>query len=1115
LLDRQRFSAVVLDYHLPDGDAWPVVEAAEGMRPRIPVILVTGHGNELIASQALQRGVASYVKKSGSFWELLPNSLARITDMVEAAERLRASEERFRLMVESVKEHAMFMLDPSGCVTTWNEGAERLKGYTAQEILGKHFSIFYPDEVCAEGKPQRELAVATATGRVEDEGWRLRKGGKRFFANVVISAIRDEGGQLQGFVKVTRDITQRREDAQKLQQISSLLTCILESASEISVISTDPDLNITVFNKGAEHLLGFRFEETVGRATPALFHDADEIRARGEELSLQLGYPVAGGAVFTEPSTLRQAREWTYIRKDGTRVRVSLVVTVMRNPDGGILGYLGIAHDITRQAQYEASLREATSEAKKANGAKSEFLANMSHEIRTPLNAVIGLGYLLEQTTLTEDQGQYVAKIQFAGRSLLSVIDNVLDLSKIEAGQMVLEDESFDLPVMVREVISMLTPQATGKGIELLVVPLSGLTRAVRGDATRLRQILVNLMSNSIKFTGSGQVELKILCTEQDSDRIRLRGEVKDTGIGIEAAALERLFMPFSQADASTTRRYGGTGLGLSISRRCVELMGGKIGVTSTVAVGSTFWFEIPLRKAAAIDKRGAHAEGFRLLVADSNADALDGFGTMVRALGWRTQMVATGARLLEVMQSTPPDAWPDAIILDLHLLAADEVKLIGRLQSECTQADLPPVIIVAGQVESYAQCQPSMRTTDGFLVRPVTSSALFNAINSAVWRHHDTYDRKGHSTSADGMHTQWLAAVRVLVVDDSSINLEVAQRILERQGAIVATCSDGRAAVEYVRANHPSIDLVLMDVQMPILDGNEATRRIRDELELRSMPIVALSAGALVGERQRSIEAGMNDFVSKPFDPLVLIRKVRSIVERARGSPIPLGLVGQRAAPAADRLRIPSIDAAIVQQMFGDDESVFESLLLRLLRDNADLALPSLPVDDETSRTQFQARLHQLKGSAGMIGASEVSRLAAAAETALRQNRPAEALERRLGQLAAALTALREEAELIARRKEPRASAALEAVIRPDIGAAEIDALCLLLESQNLEAVDRFNALSQSMRETMAPERFERLHAAIDQLDFALAADFLRDAPLDRGSPQSAGTIPNCRAMN
>src|SRR3984957_19967163 len=284
------------------------------------------------------------------------------------------------------------------------------------------------------------------------------------------------------------------------------------------------------------------------------------------------------------------------------------------------------------------------------------------------------------------------------------------------------------------------------------------------------------------------------------------------------------------------------------------------------------------------------------------------------------------------------------------------------------------------------------MRSADALLVRPVTSSALFNAINAAVWRRYDGRERLLQTTNFD-RHAQWLANVRVLVVDDSDINLEVARRILEKQGAVVACCSDGEAAVRYVRAHHQQLDVVLMDVQMPILDGNAATRQIRQETNLKALPIVALTAGALVGERQRSLESGMNDFISKPFDPQALIRKVRRLVEQVRGEPIAMVILDtEPTRHASDGLIMSSIDAGVVQQMFGDDLPMFKSLLARMLREFSDLALPiEVSSDDQISRSDIKARAHKLKGSAGMIGATKVMRLAGAAEVALEERRPAD----------------------------------------------------------------------------------------------------------------------------
>jgi len=1139
---------------------------------------------------------------------------------------VEANEKRFRLMVDSVKDYAIFMLDAGGHVAGWNAGAQRIKGYDEHEIVGRHFSTFYTEDDIATGKTVRALKEATAKGRFEDEGWRVRKDGSRFIANVVITALRDDDGQLLGFVKVTRDITaqkqaerelrtsearyrllvedqsemislvqrdgelsfvnqayagvlglaaervvgtslydhippsehdavrrsflevcesaaaasmdswliaangerrwiawrhravidqrgvisgihsvgrditERREGEQKLQEITALMASVLDSASEVAIISADPQLNITVFNKGAERLLGYSRDEIVGHANPALFHDPEEIRARAEELSAQVGYRIAEGAVFIEPSILGQPREWTYIRKDGTRVAVSLVVTAMHSPEGRNFGYVGIAHDITRQAQYEQSLRLAMDHADRANKAKSEFLANMSHEIRTPLNAVIGLGYLLGQTPLNADQRRFVAKIEFAGRSLLSVVNNVLDLSKIEAGEMLLEEERFDLPELLTDIGQMLLPQVSAKGVELMAQVAPSLPRWVKGDAARLRQILTNLVNNAIKFTAEGCVTVEAWCTELDASRIRLRCEVRDTGIGIDPIVMEGLFTPFTQADASTTRRFGGTGLGLSIARRFVDLMGGEIGVTSTVAVGSTFWFEIPLELAAAV---GAPANdtslpSLRILVADAAGDAREGLGAMIRALGWLPEITASAEELQMGLTAHCAGQSIDVLVLDLGL--------IGRVTTELAGGLMPPIIVVADAVQVPLHDAAGLRPEDLILVRPVTNSALFNAINAAVWRQSGGRERLLQTTNLEELLAQWLSGVRVLVVDDSDINLEVARRILEDQGAMVATCSDGSAAVDYVREH--GFDVVLMDVQMPVLDGNQAAQRIREDLKLEKLPIIALTAGALLGERQQALVAGMNDVISKPFDPLTLIRKIRHQVEQARGEPIKVVLIDRPTVTSPHGLLMASIDSSVAQQMFGQDLPLFKTVLVRILREFADLALPiSVASLDPMARAALLARVHKLKGSAGTLGATRVMHLAGAAENTMRHNRPAADVERALRQLAAALTLLREEAVPLLNHQPPvGVDPAADATVSSSDAQIVLEELYSLLQSRDLAAVERVAAHASSLSTLLGAPAFTRVREAIDSLDFDRGATLVREVMRDH-KQQIAGT--------
>jgi PAS domain S-box-containing protein len=1009
-----------------------------------------------------------------------------ITEITESKHKLATLVRENEGLLNTLHQHALVSVaDRHGRITDVNTAFCTISGYTRDELLGNdhrivssgtHPQAFWQGlwQHLNYGKPWRGEICNRA------------KNGDMFWMDSIIAPVLGEDGRIEKYISIRFDITAHKGAERRMIESETFLQRV-EQVSGVGGFMID-------LTSGAQRWTHqcFRIHDLEDGCAPTMelldtFLSA-ESRERCHESARAVGE--AGKGYDIEMPIVTATGRSLWIRAAGEVER-----------DNGIPArVVGAIQDITERRVMDQQLREATAVAERANKAKSEFLANMSHEIRTPLNAVIGLGYLLEQTTLNEDQHQFLTKIQFAGRSLLSVINNVLDLSKIEAGEMALEDEPFDLLDLIQDIGQMLALQATTKGIELVVAPASTLPRMVQGDGLRLRQILTNLLNNSIKFTEAGRVELKVFCTEQGAERIRVRCEVTDTGIGIEPAALERLFTPFTQADASTTRRFGGTGLGLSIARRFVELMGGEIGVTSNFKVGSTFWIEIPLRIAHGVAGTlgGNRALGLQVLIAGPHGDAPQGLSVMVRALGWSPQTVRTSEQLLELVSSSQQETWPDVLILELepHQHEASAQQLIARLERECAHGDLPPVIVVADTAQSYILHAASMRATDALLVRPVTSSALFNAINAAVWRRYDGRERLLQTTNFDDRHAQWLANVRVLVVDDSDINLEVARRILEKQGALVACCPDGEAAVGYVRAHHEQLDIVLMDVQMPILDGNAATRQIRKEINLKTLPIVALTAGALVGERQRSLESGMNDFISKPFDPLTLIRKVRYLVEQARGEPIAMVILDSKPAQHTDRGPLmSSIDAGVVQQMFGDDLPLFESLLVRLLRDYADLALPILVLpDDDTARNELKLRTHKLKGSAGMIGATNVARFAGAAETALQHARPVDGI---LSKLAAALITLREEAQPLLERQSGRAvKTGTTRNDHPNINHADLEELCTLVESQNLAALDKFTALSPLLIEVLDAACYERLSDALGNLDFRLGIELLRGVP-------------------
>ena len=862
------------------------------------------------------------------------------------AEDLRRTNERFELAAAAAG-LGVWTWDLMTGEAEWDARSFAVFGRSPSDTAAEVWvsSVVDDDRV----RRDREVAEAVAGTRPFDLDFRINVpgGGVRHVkSNARIE--RDAAGNALRMIGVHMDVTERRNAEIALRETSSLLTTVLASASEVAIIAMDPSLLVTVFNEGAERLLGYTSEEIVGHATTALLHDHAEMGARRDELSAALGRPITGGAIFTEPTTLGQAREWTYVRKDGSRVPVSLVCTEMRDAGGKLFGYLGMAHDVTAQREAEQSLRHAVHKAKSANRAKSQFLANMSHEIRTPMNAVIGLSYLLERTNLDAEQASFLGKIRIASKSLLAIINDILDLSKIEASELSIEHAPVDLTKLLGELRGLMSMQAEAKGIGFVVELDDGLP-TVEGDAVRVNQVLTNLATNAIKFTNNGNVTLRVSTVAAAANAVRLRFAVEDSGIGISAEALPRLFSPFVQADQSTTRRFGGTGLGLSIVKQLVTLMGGEIGVTSTPGVGSVFWFELDFTLSA------------------RQASALHG--------------------------------------------PRESVQRGPRLQG-----------------------------------------------------------------------------VRVLVADDSDINLEVARRILEWEGAIVTLASDGQQAVDKLLEAPGGYDVVLLDVQMPVLDGHDATRRIRQGLGLVDLPIIALTAGTLTSEAALAKEAGMSDFVGKPFEPSALVRCIRKLVR--------VGDVHELSVPPRPRSIVPAdwpqLDGIDAQDAYSRlrDRDLFLEMLRLLLDADGFIELRDAANGTATgSGSALAARLHTLKGAAGTLGAKELWECAGLAETACRAGDAAGARALTL-RAVEQLQLLRHQAAVVLLDVEEVAEH--ESEDDAVLDEATLVELIGLLRSSNLAASERFDEIARPLRARLGAKAYGAVKRQIDELAFADAATTL-----------------------
>ena len=497
----------------------------------------------------------------------------------------------YGLLVESVQDYAIFALDPDGYILSWNAGAKRLKGYTRQEIIGRHFSIFYPPEDIARGKTKWELEIAAREGRFEDEGWRVRKDGTQFWANVVITALRAPDGELVGFAKITRDLTERRDAEEELRQSEERFRLIVQTVKDYAIFMLDPQGNVATWNEGARRIKGYNADEIIGRHFSTFYPHAD----------LERGKPAWELEVAARDGRFED--EGWRIRKDGTQFWANVIITALFNK-GKLIGFAKVTRDLTeRKASEERAVRDASrlAAAEAASRTKSEFLATMSHELRTPLNAIGGYAELIDMGVagaINEEQRSYLMRIRNSQQHLLAIINDLLNYSRSEAGQITYEMGEVSLHEVVDTALPMMTPQAQSKHLAVAHGPCTPAATAW-ADQQKVEQIVLNLLSNAVKFTPEGG-QITISCA-QGEDRGTIT--VSDNGPGIPADKVEAIFEPFVQLGRTLTSQQQGTGLGLAISRDLARAMNGDLAVENTPGGGATFTLTLPRAETMAAQR--------------------------------------------------------------------------------------------------------------------------------------------------------------------------------------------------------------------------------------------------------------------------------------------------------------------------------------------------------------------------------------------------------------------------------------------------------------------------------------------------------------------------------
>jgi PAS domain S-box-containing protein len=667
----------------------------------------------------------------------------------ERKEELRQSEERFKLLVESVRDYAIFMLDPSGHILTWNAGAERFKGYRADEIIGQHFSRFYPPEALARGLPEHELQAASETGAFEDEGWRVRKDGSLFWANVVITAMRDAQGELVGFAKVTRDLTQRRAHEEDLRRSEERFRLLVEGVTEYAIFMLDPNGRVSTWNSGAQRIKGYTAADIIGQHF-SIFYPEDVRQSGWPEHELQVAAEV-GRFIDTG---------WR-LRKDGTTFWANVTITALRDDTGQLLGYAKLTRDLTEAKRVEAletanqqrdelldAERNARMAAQRATRLKDEFLATLSHELRTPLSAILGWTQLLlrgEASKGPDEQKRAIEVIDRNARAQVKLIDDLLDLSRIMTGKLRLDLHQVSFAGVVEAAVDSAKPSADVKGIRLKAILGSSSQDIVSADSARLQQVVWNLLTNAIKFTPKGG-QVQVLLQRVNS---HLELSVSDTGIGIPANYLPHVFDRFSQKDSSTTRTFGGLGLGLAICKQLVELHGGTIRAASQgEGKGATFLVQLPL-SIVQLEAQSAprihptaetqpgemmllpRLEGVHVFAVDDEPDARDLLRTVLEDQGATVTSFASAEDALAALKTTKPTV----LVCDVGMPKMDGYQLIRTLRAAESRRERIPALALTAFARAEDRKRSLVAGYQAHLAKPFDVGELILVVADLVGR--------------------------------------------------------------------------------------------------------------------------------------------------------------------------------------------------------------------------------------------------------------------------------------------------------------------------------------------------------------------------------------------
>jgi two-component system, sensor histidine kinase and response regulator len=950
---------------------------------------------QLVASISLARLRA---EKATSELKLYQTQLENLVEM--RAGELKISEERTRLILDSAGD-GIIGVDSKGRMTFANSAAERMLGFGEGELIGQpihgliHHSRAdgspYPAEEC----PMRAAFTDGEVHRVDDEMlW--RKDGTGFQAGYTANPIRREG-QVIGAVIVFDDITERKQAEERVRNSEQRLAQIIDFLPDPTWVINNDGVVVT-WNRAIEVLTGIPAKDIVGKGNyeyALAFYDErrpvliDLVKDWRPEYEKRYQFVKKEGNILASESYHPHLGDGG-IYLHGT---AGLLCDAAGKPAGAIEAL----RDMTDRRQLEEKLRQAQEAAEAASKAKGDFLANMSHEIRTPINAVLGMTHLALKTDLSPKQSDYLHKIQTSGTSLLGIINDILDFSKIEAGKLEMEAVAFNLDEVLDNLANLIAVKAHEKeGLEVLFSTGPGVPRALVGDRLRLGQVLTNLANNAVKFTQRGEILVSSELVHAGEKTVEVKFAVRDTGIGLTEEQQARLFTSFSQADTSTTRKFGGTGLGLAISKRLVEMMGGRIWVESAPGKGSTFCFtavfgigkeQIRIRHTPPPVLRG-----LKTLVVDDNSTSRDILKGMLESFSFEVTLAASGEEGLAEFEKSMSDRGYDLVVMDWKMPGIDGIETARHIKNLPGLSRMPRIIMVTAYGREEIMRQAEKVGLDGFLIKPVSPSVMFDTIMQAFGQEAPRELRRDTEIELKAAASERLAGANVLLVEDNEINQQVAMEILSGAGVKVTVANNGQEALDLVRAN--AYEAVLMDVQMPVMDGYTATIKIR-ELEANRppayrLPIIAMTAHAMSGDHEKSLAAGMDDHITKPIDPAQLFGTLVKWLRTKEGTQEPVEAPSTATAPQDKEPAplektlpnaMPEFDLTDGLQRLMGNRALYRKLLVNFATHYAQAGADIRKALDAGDFDRAHGLVHAIKGVAGNLAAKDLQQQSVALE--------------------------------------------------------------------------------------------------------------------------------------